>query len=52
MTEDGTGFGLWIVREIARAHGWEGSMTESKDGGARVEVTGVSRGEDHSTSDT
>lgn len=33
----GTGFGLAIVREIAQAHEWAVSVTESKDGGARFE---------------
>ena len=37
----GTGFGLSIVREIAEAHGWEISVTESADGGARFEIAGV-----------
>ncbi|WP_436901568.1 PAS domain S-box protein [Halovenus halobia] len=36
--EDGTGFGLSIVAEIAEAHGWEVTATESEDGGARFEV--------------
>jgi PAS domain S-box-containing protein len=36
--DDGTGFGLGIVAEIARAHGWSVSVTESADGGARFEV--------------
>ncbi|MFB6074782.1 MAG: ATP-binding protein [Haloarculaceae archaeon] len=40
-TEDGTGFGLNIVREIADAHGWAVAVTESDDGGARFEFTGV-----------
>lgn len=39
--EDGTGFGLNIVREIAEAHGWEVSVMESDTGGARFEVTGI-----------
>jgi len=39
--EDGTGFGLHIVKEVARAHGWEIRATESQDGGARFEITGV-----------
>jgi nitrogen-specific signal transduction histidine kinase len=39
--EDGTGLGLSIVAEIAEAHGWTVDATESADGGARVEVTGV-----------
>jgi signal transduction histidine kinase len=38
---DGTGFGLAIVREIVEAHGWEISVVDSEDGGARFEVTGV-----------
>jgi PAS domain S-box-containing protein len=39
--EDGTGFGLSIVREIVEAHGWNISVVESTDGGARFEITGV-----------
>jgi signal transduction histidine kinase/CheY-like chemotaxis protein len=42
-TESGTGFGLTIVEEIAGAHGWEVTATESADGGARFEVTGLDR---------
>jgi PAS domain S-box-containing protein len=42
--EDGTGFGLRIVRQIAEAHGWEITVTESEDGGARFEITGVETG--------
>lgn len=37
----GTGFGLTIVDQIADAHGWTVSVTESEDGGARFEFTGV-----------
>jgi PAS domain S-box-containing protein len=41
-TADGnTGYGLSIVREIANAHGWTASATESESGGARFEFTGV-----------
>jgi signal transduction histidine kinase len=40
-TQDGTGFGLAIVKQIGDAHGWDVSVTESTDGGARFEVTGV-----------
>jgi len=40
-TDDGTGLGLNIVKQIAHAHGWELSVTESRDGGARFEITGV-----------
>ena len=39
--QEGTGFGLNIAREIAEAHGWSVSLTESADGGARFEFTGV-----------
>ncbi len=36
-----TGFGLSIVREIVRAHGWSIEVTESAAGGARFEITAV-----------
>jgi len=39
--EDGTGFGLSIVDEVATAHGWDIAVTESADGGARFEFTNV-----------
>jgi PAS domain S-box-containing protein len=39
--EDGTGFGLRIVEQIVDAHGWEIAVTESEEGGARFEFTGV-----------
>jgi signal transduction histidine kinase len=35
--EAGTGFGLAIVDQVAQAHGWELSVTESTAGGARFE---------------
>ncbi|MFW6382644.1 MAG: sensor histidine kinase, partial [Haloferacaceae archaeon] len=40
--EEGTGFGLRIVEEIIDAHGWDISVDESEDGGARfrIDVTG------------
>jgi PAS domain S-box-containing protein len=38
---DGTGFGLAIVETVANAHGWTVRLTESQDGGARFEFTGV-----------
>jgi signal transduction histidine kinase len=41
--QDGTGFGLAIVREIAEAHGWNIRTTEAESGGARFEITGVER---------
>lgn len=40
-TGDSTGYGLAIVERIAAAHGWDVSVTEGSDGGARFEVTGV-----------
>ncbi|QSG10254.1 sensor histidine kinase [Halapricum desulfuricans] len=40
-TSTGTGFGLAIVGEIAAAHGWSIAVTESDEGGARFEITGV-----------
>ncbi|MFC3477158.1 PAS domain S-box protein [Halobacterium litoreum] len=36
-TEDGTGFGLAIVENVAENHGWRVELTESEDGGARFE---------------
>lgn len=43
--ESGTGFGLATVQEIADAHGWRISVTESADQGARFEITGVESSE-------
>jgi PAS domain S-box-containing protein len=40
-TGDGTGLGLSIVEQIVGAHGWSVRATESEDGGARFEITGV-----------
>ncbi|MFB6223316.1 MAG: ATP-binding protein [Haloarcula sp.] len=38
-SEDGTGYGLAIVTEVAEAHNWTVTATESDDGGARFEFT-------------
>jgi signal transduction histidine kinase len=38
---DGTGFGLSIVQEVAAAHDWTLTVTESDAGGARFEITDV-----------
>jgi signal transduction histidine kinase len=40
-TEQGTGFGFSIVSDVIEAHGWEVHVTESTEGGTRVEITGV-----------
>ena len=39
--EDGSGYGLSVVRTIAGAHGWDIIVTDSNTGGARFEITGV-----------
>lgn len=36
--ENGTGFGLSIVQTIFEAHGWDVSLTEGTEGGARIET--------------
>ncbi|MFB6121663.1 MAG: sensor histidine kinase [Halobacteriaceae archaeon] len=41
-SEDGTGLGLTIVQQVARAHDWDVTVTAGSDGGARFEITGVS----------
>jgi signal transduction histidine kinase/PAS domain-containing protein len=43
---DGTGFGLSIVADVADAHGWTVSVTESDAGGARFEFSGVDAASD------
>ena len=40
--ESGHGLGLSIVQQLADAHGWNVSATDSETGGARFEFTGVS----------
>ncbi|AZH24030.1 GAF domain-containing protein [Haloplanus aerogenes] len=39
----GTGLGLSIVEKMAAAHGWTVTVTEGREGGARIEVRGVER---------
>ncbi|MFB6141771.1 MAG: histidine kinase N-terminal 7TM domain-containing protein [Halorientalis sp.] len=41
-SQSGTGLGLAIVKTIVDAHGWDVTVTESADGGARFEITGIS----------
>ncbi len=48
-SETGTGFGLAIVEEIADAHGWDVTLTESESGGARFEFTDVDVVENEAT---
>ena len=40
-SSEGTGYGLAIVRQVARAHDWEAAASESAEGGARFEFRGV-----------
>lgn len=40
-SEKGTGFGLSIIDDIVEAHNWEITVTESTEGGARFEITGI-----------
>jgi len=40
--EDGTGFGMVSIKQIAMAHGWDVTITESDAGGVRFEFTAVS----------
>jgi PAS domain S-box-containing protein len=42
-TDNGTGFGLRIIKEIADAHGWKINVTESQQGGARFEITDIEK---------
>lgn len=37
--DEGTGFGLSIVEEVASRHGWKISATNGRNGGARFEIT-------------
>ena len=39
--QDGTGFGLSIVRQIVEAHSWDITLTEANNGGARIDITDV-----------
>lgn len=42
--EGGTGFGLYIVKQIADAHGWEIDLGTGIEGGTRIEITTVDGG--------
>jgi len=39
--QEGTGFGLSIVKQVAEAHGWDIRLTDGSAGGTRFVVTGV-----------
>lgn len=41
QADDGTGFGLSIVRQIAEGHGWGMTLVDSVEGGARFEFHDV-----------
>ena len=38
---EGSGLGLTIVEHVTSAHGWAVAATESEEGGARFEITGI-----------
>lgn len=40
-SDQGTGFGLSIIKQVVEAHGWEIRVTEGPSGGARFEITDV-----------
>lgn len=40
-SDQGTGFGLNIVKQIVEAHDWQITVTASECGGARFEITGA-----------
>jgi len=40
-SENGTGFGLAIVKQIVEAYGWSIRITDGQEGGARFEIFGV-----------
>lgn len=40
-SEEGTGLGLPIARSVVDSHGWDLSVTEGQNGGARFEIRGV-----------
>lgn len=44
-SEDGTGLGLKIVRQVVDTHGWDLQITESATGGARFEITAITDGD-------
>jgi signal transduction histidine kinase len=51
-SKEGTGFGLSIVGQIADAHDWDVTVTESDGGGARFEFRNVAFAPDADTQPT
>ncbi|ELY64428.1 HTR-like protein [Natrinema versiforme JCM 10478] len=43
---EGTGFGLSIVEQVADAHGWSVTVSDSEHGGARFDVVGLESADD------
>ncbi|UPV99755.1 GAF domain-containing protein [Halorussus gelatinilyticus] len=39
--DNGIGLGLAVVERLAESNGWDCAVTESEDGGARFEITGM-----------
>ena len=39
--EEGSGYGLSVVRSIANAHGWDVRVATADAGGAQFEITGI-----------
>jgi signal transduction histidine kinase len=39
--QDGSGYGLSVVRHIVDAHDWEIDVTDGTDGGTRFEISGI-----------
>lgn len=40
-SQEGTGLGLNIVKQVVEAHGWRIRVADGTDGGARFEITNV-----------
>lgn len=40
-TQEGTGFGMGIVKQVVDDHGWQIDLTRAENGGASIEITGV-----------
>lgn len=40
-SDEGTGFGLGIVKQVVEAHDWDIAVTDGVDGGMRIEITNI-----------